>query len=362
MKSTNLPREDFPSMTVIPSVKSMTDRVLEFLGDYSHIIRSYMTNYLESLPHSPYLSELVVDYPKRGGKMMRPSICVAAACAFGADINEVVPFAASIELLHNALLIHDDIQDESEERRGSPTLHALHGMPLALNAGDTLLMLSLGPLLSRQQNYGGIIGRSLIDCTFRMARETAEGQALDIGWRRDNRLDISSSDYLEMVLKKTAWMATIWPAQIGILIGAKGRVDPAKVIQFGFFLGACFQIQDDLLNLNPSVGYGKEARGDLYEGKKTLMLIHARENSNAEEVEEIDRILTLNRHERSQDDIVWLYDHMVKKESILHARIFAEALGGAALHEFSCVFGHLPHSPAKQFIEDLVTWILERDL
>lgn len=331
------------------------------LNEYGAKTRSYIIHYLNSQPKSPYLSELIADYPNRGGKMMRPSICLATACSFGAGLDEVVPFAASIELLHNALLIHDDIQDESEERRGSPTLHALHGIPLAINAGDTLLMLALGPLLNQQLHYGGLVGHKLIDLTLRMARETAEGQALDIGWRRDNRLDISSADYMDMVLKKTAWMATIWPAQIGLLIGSKGRVDPELVIRFGFFLGACFQIQDDLLNLNPSFGYGKEAMGDLYEGKKTLMLIHARENSRPDERKEIDRILTLNRLDRREEEIVWLHNLMVGKGSIGYARTVAEALGGAALHEFSLVFGHLPASPGKQFIEELVTWVLERD-
>jgi geranylgeranyl diphosphate synthase type II len=331
------------------------------LNDYGARTRDYIIHYLNSQPKSPYLSELIADYPNRGGKMMRPSICLATACTFGADLEEVVPFAASIELLHNALLIHDDIQDESEKRRGLPTLHALHGIPLAINAGDTLLMLALGPLLSQQHHYGGVVGHKLIELTLRMARETAEGQALDIGWRRDNRLDISSADYLDMVLKKTAWMATIWPAQIGLLIGSKGRVDPTAVIKFGFFLGACFQIQDDVLNLNPSLGYGKEAMGDLYEGKKTLMLIHARENSTPEERKEIDRILTLNRFDRNTEEIVWLHNQMLNTGSIIYARTVAEALGGAALHEFSLVFGHLPDSPAKRFIENLVTWILERE-
>jgi geranylgeranyl diphosphate synthase type II len=75
----------------------------------------------------------------------------------------------------------------------------------------------------------------------------------------------------------------------------------------------------------------------------------------------MDRILTLNRFDRHEEEIVWLHNQMLNKGSIIHARTVAEALGGAALHEFSLVFGHLPASPAKRFIEDLVTWILERD-
>ena len=175
------------------------------------------------------------------------------------------------------LLIHDDIQDESVERRGLPTLHALHGVPLAINAGDAMLLMAFGPLLDHVGSRGGLFARRFLDVTRRMARETAEGQALDIGWRQNHRHDITTADYLTMVLKKTAWMATIWPAQVGMLLGTHGLVDPDAVVRFGFFLGATFQIQDDLLNFSSEPSYGKEPRGDLFEAKHTLLLIHVRD-------------------------------------------------------------------------------------
>jgi geranylgeranyl diphosphate synthase type II len=86
--------------------------------------------------------------------MMRPSICIATARAFGARSSDAVRSAVAIELLHNAFLVHDDIEDESEMRRGAPALHSLHGVPLALNAGDAMLLLSLRPLLDNRQNLG----------------------------------------------------------------------------------------------------------------------------------------------------------------------------------------------------------------
>jgi geranylgeranyl diphosphate synthase type II len=96
-----------------------------------------MKPYLASGKPSPYLYELAADYPRRGGKMMRPSICIATARAFGARSSDAVRSAVAIELLHNAFLVHDDIEDESEMRRGAPALHSLHGVPLALNASST---------------------------------------------------------------------------------------------------------------------------------------------------------------------------------------------------------------------------------
>jgi geranylgeranyl diphosphate synthase type II len=115
--------------------------VTQTLGSYAGVVSAEMGRYLPGAERPDlrrYLYDLVADYPRRWGKMMRPSICLATAQAFGASMEAAVPSAASIELLHNSLLIHDDIEDESDERRGAPTLHRLHGLPLALNAGAQL--------------------------------------------------------------------------------------------------------------------------------------------------------------------------------------------------------------------------------
>jgi len=103
--------------------------VSEMLQEYGTITRTALKDYLPSREPRRYLYDLLADYPLRGGKMMRPSLCIATARAFGARLDEALLTAVSIELLHNALLIHDDIQDGSEERRGRPTLHVLHGSP-----------------------------------------------------------------------------------------------------------------------------------------------------------------------------------------------------------------------------------------
>ena len=127
------------------------------------------------------------------------------------------PSAVSIELLHNALLIHDDIEDGSDERRGTPTLHALHGVPLALNAGDALGLLSLRPLKENVAPSGICASpMRIFEETERMALQTTEGQALELGWCRDNRTDLGAEDYLTMVLKKTCWLTTIHPLRVGL--------------------------------------------------------------------------------------------------------------------------------------------------
>ena len=334
--------------------------VREVMDEYGEATRRVIRAYLPDRDRAPYLDGLIADYPRRGGKMMRPTICIANACAFGGRMEDAAPCAASIEILHNGLLVHDDIQDGSELRRGQPTLHKLHGVPLAINAGDALLLLALRPLFDGVRPLTAGLAERILDVTQLMARETAEGQALDLGWRDRMAGEVSEADYLTMVLKKTAWLATIWPAQMGLLIGSRGDADPASVVRFGFFLGAAFQIEDDLRNLEASATYGKELNGDLYEAKRTLMLIHARRMSSSADRQTLDGFLTLTREERTAEHVRWVADLLRRQGSIDYGRTMATAMAGAALHEFAAAYGALPPSRDKSFIAALPTWVFTR--
>jgi geranylgeranyl diphosphate synthase type II len=335
--------------------------VSALLKDYGAATRQTVERYLASDRQAPYLDDLIADYPRRGGKMMRPCICIANARVFGGRMEDAVQSAAAIELLHNGLLIHDDIQDDSELRRGRPTLHALHGVPLAINAGDAMLLTALRPLVDNLRHLGPDLSLRILEATQAMARETAEGQALELGWRDGNRIDLTDADYLTMVLKKTAWMGMIWPAQVGLLIGSRGASNPESVVRFGFFLGAAFQIEDDLRNLVPDDRYGKELNGDLFEAKRTLMLLHARRTCTGAERREVDAFLCLRRRDRTADKVRWLADLMDRRGSIDYARMVAGALAGAATHEFDLAYGNLPPSRDKSFLAGLISWIFERE-
>ncbi len=334
--------------------------VAETLRAYGATIRTELQRYLPSGAPKLHLYDLLGDYPARGGKMMRPSICIATARAFGADLAEALCSAVAIELMHNALLIHDDIEDGSVIRRGAPTLHVLHGVPLALNAGDTLLLLSLRPLLDNADNIGPMLTERILRETERMAWESAEGQAMELGWRRDNCVDLDERDYLVMALKKTAWLGVIYPARVGALIGTRSDRNLDRFIRFGFFLGVAFQIQDDLLNLSADLRYGKELDGDLFEGKRTLMLIHALREAQVTERRRLTELLARPREERRPADVLWMRNLFERCGSIDYARRFAHGLAGAALHECADIFDSLPDSRDKVFMQSLATWIFER--
>jgi geranylgeranyl diphosphate synthase, type II len=334
--------------------------VRDVLSEYGELTRRSMQTYLPKDEPRSYLYELVADYPRRGGKMLRSSLCIAMARATGAEVEDAIASAASIELLHNALLVHDDIEDASTERRGTPTLHALHGVPLALNAGDAMGLLCLLPLKDNMHRLGLGTASSIFEETERMAWESAEGQALELGWRRDNRTDLGDEDYLRMALQKTCWLLAIYPMRVGCLIGARGRMPLDPLIRLGFFFGAAFQIQDDLLNLAPGPGYGKEADGDLLEGKRTLMIIHALQHASAPERRKLSAFLGRERLARSNSHIAWVRKLIERTGSVEHARTVAYALAGSALYEFDKYFAGARQSRDLSFMRSLIVWVLRR--
>src|SRR4029079_17068015 len=122
----NRPREGDRIVSEAPA-----DLVPAVLRDYGDVTRVALCEYLRPRAPQRHLYNLVADYPRRGGRMLRPSLCIAAARAFGARLADALHSAVAVELLHNAFLVHDDVEDDSDERRGQPTLHALHGVPVA---------------------------------------------------------------------------------------------------------------------------------------------------------------------------------------------------------------------------------------
>jgi geranylgeranyl diphosphate synthase type II len=335
--------------------------VPQVLEEYGTVTRAVLRRYLAPRPPQRHLYRLAADYPRRGGRMLRPSLCIATARVFGATIEDAANSAAALELLHNAFLVHDDVEDESEVRRGRPTLHELHGVPIAVNVGDALTLLGLRALIDNRAKLGPRVTMRVLEEAERMARESVEGQAIELGWRRDNVVRLREADYLQMVLKKTCWYSTIYPSRIGALIGTGSERDLDRFIRYGFFLGAAFQIQDDLLNLiGDRRRYGKELGGDVWEGKRTLMLIDLLRKADAEERVRLRDFLACPRASRDAEEGRWVRERMDAYGCIEYARRIAHGLAGAARHECAALYGHLPWSRDRHFLEEMPEWVLAR--
>jgi geranylgeranyl diphosphate synthase type II len=340
------------------------------LARYSRLTKDAMLRYLHERSPGRYLYDLVRDYPSRTGKGIRPSLLLATCQAFGGSLDEALGPAVAIELAHNAFLVHDDIEDGSQQRRGRPTLHRLHGTPLAVNAGDALAVLALQPLRDGTP-LGTRLSRQVSDEFLGMLTRTIEGQATELGWRADNVVDLQPTDYLELITQKTCWYTTVWPLRVGALIGSAGTAPLDAVTRFGFYLGAAFQIRDDLLNLVGSEDrYGKELLGDIREGKRTLMLIHLLGSAAPAERDAIVAFLAAAAKQQAPEDgerpsgvdAEAILELMVRHGSLEFAFQFGQGVAAAAYESFHEAFAGVPPSPHRAFVEALIPYMLARSV
>ncbi|MDT5283778.1 MAG: geranylgeranyl diphosphate synthase, type, partial [Mycobacterium sp.] len=187
------------------------------LREVAKVVRRSMLDALPDGEPSQWLYAPMREYPSRPGKALRPALCLSAGRVFGASNDDVLGLAVAIELLHNAFLVHDDIVDGSEMRRGRPTLSATHGMAAALNAGDGLAVVA-GQVMRRATRR---LGRDLADLVWAefdtMAMRTLEGQAIEVGWQRDNFEAVQPQDYLHLIMHKTCWYTIIHPLRVGAI-------------------------------------------------------------------------------------------------------------------------------------------------
>ncbi|MEG3841530.1 polyprenyl synthetase family protein, partial [Microcoleus sp. herbarium14] len=326
------------------------------------------------------LYDLLTDYPLRAGKMLRPTICVSIARAAGGMGHLAVKTASALELYHNAFLIHDDIEDGSETRRGKDTLHQMIGIPRAINVGDATNVLAVGLLLENLSTLGVSKTINILHEIDFMAQQSVEGQAMELDWVATNTSKISDQDYFTMCVKKTCWYSFITPCRLGLIIGhptasPQDLVKPlASLTRFGMILGIAFQIQDDVLNLQGEMEtYGKEIGGDIYEGKRTLMLNHVIANSG-KAAPKILEILALPRTEKTQAQIAFILKKMQQCGSIEHGWTVARKLANQAAEIFDSLDFLQPETPLKpeeqgvcsvqdrRFLKELINYVIYRNL
>ena len=297
-------------LTEMSRVKSEVDRMIlkEFLPKKSPI------------PEVDLLYRMLRDYPSRPAKGMRALMCVSACKGFGGREEDVLLTAACIEIFQHWVLIHDDIEDGSEMRRGSPALHRKYDWTLALNAGDALHAIMWGVLLRNRTRLSDEVTLAVMDEFFTMVSKTTEGQHIELGWVVGNRWDLTEEDYFAMCVSKTSWYTVIGPLRIGGVVGGADNSSLKTMVHAGEKLGVGFQIHDDILNLSGDQSkYGKEIGDDILEGKRTLILIRLLSQCTVAEKQRLQSIFKLPRTHRAKE-AGSIMDLIQKYEAIDYAR------------------------------------------
>lgn len=329
-----------------------------YLSSVAQTIGNLVNTYI---PHSSvrdintYLYDPLLAYSQNGGKRHRPLICLLACAAVGGDPKDALSAAAAIEHFHTAALIHDDIADEAELRRGKPCLHLTQGIGLAVNDGDLGLTLVNGTVM-RDPHLSNDIKVAVVKELIDMTQCTIEGQALDIGWARDSRYDITPDDYIMMATLKTAHYSGAVPLAIGAIIGGGTHEEIEGLRRYGLDTGLAFQIQDDLLNLVGSEeATKKDFRNDITEGKRTLMVVHCL--GHADETKSARLIDILSSKEHDPNVLAEAVDIMQSTGSIEYARAYAENLTSCAKERLVHI---LPASPARELLIGMADWFVNR--
>ncbi len=320
-------------------------------------IKSYLLS-IEQLMQNTLNAEderiygLLAPYVMRGGKRIRPTLALLACGATGGKYESVLEPAAIIELFHNFTLIHDDIEDDSEFRRGKPTLHITHGLPMALNSGDALYTLIWKKIVSLDLEPAKLFELQRLYAN--AFKKVVDGQGIEISWIQFEKFDVSEEEYLQMIGGKTSALIGL-SCELGALFG--DGTHNSNFREFGENIGAAFQIHDDILNVTGDFEkYQKEIGGDISEGKRTLMVVHCLKHASAADNEKL--ISILKSHSKDKKDIDEAIALLNKYGSVEYARQYSIKL----IKESKLAIEKLPDSVDRQSLLSLADYVISREL
>ncbi|UCE45292.1 MAG: polyprenyl synthetase family protein [Methanobacteriota archaeon] len=246
---------------------------MAFPDDYKErivVINERLMQSFEAMD-SVNLRAAMAHYPAAGGKRLRPLLATMTCEAFGGNPDSAIPFGVALELIHNFTLVHDDVMDEDDTRRGMKTVHHEFGVPEAILAGDAMFARAFEIVLDSDIDAPCIV--KLVEILARSVRLLADGQQMDLDF--EDRDVVSPEEYLEMIERKTAVLYSA-AAQGGSIVGGASETQQEALFEYGRLIGLGFQIWDDVLDLRSTQeAFGKPVLNDIRNGKKTLIVVHA---------------------------------------------------------------------------------------
>lgn len=323
--------------------------VMEILKAYAEEIDVVIDDSLSKLePESLYeSSEYLI---KAGGKKFRPALTLLSCQAVGGKPEKALKAAAAIELTHTFSLIHDDIMDNDDTRRGKPAVHKVWGEPLAILAGDSLFAKSF-ELLS-QSAEDNIAYERVVDALQVLTNSCiniCEGQALDMAF--EDTFNVTKDEYMNMIYKKTGDLITA-STTIGAIMGGASSNEIQALRTYGKQIGLAFQIQDDYIDLTDDESIGKPVGSDLVEGKKTLMVVYALEKANKEDHDRLVELLEAN-----DESIIPEAMEILEKYGAIN---YARSKAYDCVIESKQALSILPDSDAKDALFKLADFVFTR--
>jgi geranylgeranyl diphosphate synthase type I len=322
--------------------------VKKWMESEAHVLNEAILDYLSN-GRPKKLYEAIHHLPQAGGKRLRPLMSILSCEAVGGNPRNAIPYGIALELIHTFTLIHDDFMDNDEERRGRPAVHTLFGKDTAILAGDALFAKSFE--IATKTPVTDTIKTLLIQNLAVMSREICEGQQIDMDF--ENRHDVSETDFLEMIEKKTAKMFE-YATYGGALIGGGNKIEAQALRQYGKDLGLAFQIWDDCLDLMGDDTLGKPIGSDIREGKKTLVYIHALSHLTNKDKETFFDIF--GNKSATKKDIQSVLTLLEKTGSITYARLQSEKYVSQALKNLKI----LQESTAKNALSQIASFAIKR--
>ena len=298
------------------------------------------------------LSDAMMHLIEGGGKRLRATLPWLVGKAVGDSHSGLLDVGAAIEIVHNFTLVHDDIMDDDDTRRGLNAVHIEYGLPTAINAGDAMLAIAFERLVGAKGLAHKDVG-AMVNRLAWMVRRVSEGQQLDIEF--EDRIAVSESDYFEMIEGKTAVMF-LTCAEVGARMSGADAETIQCMADWGLAVGLCFQLMDDLIDvLSDSDTLGKPAGSDLAQGKRTLMVIHALSQPDSPELNNLKAVLGKGES-ATQAEIDLGLAALKSIGSVDYARMKAEEYHKKA---HSCL-DRLRDSPALLALRELTDYQLNR--
>ncbi len=298
------------------------------------------------------------DFLDRGGKRWRPYLFLLVLEALGGDPKKYIDLVLIPEIVHNGSIVVDDIEDDSELRRGKPCLHKIFGVDIAVNVGSWMYFFPLIALYKNKDKFDEKTFARILEVYIQEMNNIHFGQAIDIAWHRGLGSNITVNKYLQMCAFKTGTLARM-SAKIAAICADADNETVEKIGHFAESIGVAFQIQDDILNITESE-LSKKKGGigeDITEGKRTLMVIYTLEKASQEDAARLEEILDM--HTRDEKLIKEAIEIMKKYNAIEFAKNFARELIEKTWNEIDAL---LPESEAKRKLEAFARFLIERDI